>query len=46
MFYTDFDVWLPRPHVSNYILRFADHYDEYANSHFVRTVSYDDITVQ
>lgn len=43
MFYSDFGVRHYAVHVSNYILRFAGHFDQYVNARFVRSVSYDSI---
>lgn len=43
MFYSDFGVRTYRTTVSNYILRFAAHFDQYVNSRFVRSVGYDQI---
>jgi hypothetical protein len=44
MFYSDYGVRTYRPRLSNYLLRFAAHYDQYVNSCFVRTVDYNQIT--
>ena len=43
MFYADYGFHAYVPRISHYILRFVGHYDEYAGSVFVRSVSYDDI---
>lgn len=43
MFYADYGFHTYVPCISHYILRFVGHYDEYAGSVFVRSVSYDDI---
>ncbi|MDE1139929.1 MAG: hypothetical protein PW999_09800 [Paraburkholderia tropica] len=46
MFYSDIRREPLRVRVSNYILRFDAHYDEYANGTLVRTVCYSQITLQ
>lgn len=43
MFYSDYGIVFYRARVSNYILRFASHFDQYVNSRFVRSVGYDAI---
>jgi hypothetical protein len=43
MFYSDYGFRAYAPKISNYILRFAQHYDEYRNSFLVRTVSLDSV---
>lgn len=43
MFYSDYGVRVYRPRLSNYMLRFAAHFDQYRNSTFVRSVGYDEI---
>lgn len=43
MFYADWGFRAYTPRLSHYILRFVAHYDEYAGSRFIRTVSYDDV---
>lgn len=43
MFYSDYGVRFYRPRLSNYILRFVAHFDQYVNGSLVRTVGYDQI---
>jgi hypothetical protein len=43
MFYSDYGVRHYAVHLSNYTLRFRYHFDQYINSRFVRSVSYDDV---
>jgi hypothetical protein len=43
MFYSDYRVRTYAAHFSNYILRFAGHFDQYVNARFIRSVSYDDV---
>jgi hypothetical protein len=40
MFYSDYGVRAYAPKISNYILRFASHFDQYVNSVLVRSVDY------
>jgi hypothetical protein len=42
-FYADYGIHAYRPRISNYILRFATHFDQYVNSFLVRTVDYRDV---
>jgi hypothetical protein len=44
MFYSDYGVRAFAPKISNYILRFARHFDQYVNSTLVRSVDYSEIT--
>jgi hypothetical protein len=41
MFYSDYRVLTA--HLSNYILRFVGHYDQYVNSKFIRSVDYSNV---
>lgn len=44
MFYSDYGIRAYAPKISNYILRFASHFDQYVNSRLVRSIGYDEIT--
>jgi hypothetical protein len=43
MFYSDYGVRVYQTRASNYILRFAAHFDQYLNARFVRSIGYDEI---
>lgn len=42
-FYSDFGFRVYAPKVSNYILTFARHFDQYVNSRLVRSVDLNDV---
>ncbi|NPT59056.1 hypothetical protein [Paraburkholderia elongata] len=46
MFYSDYGFRAYAPKISNYILRFANHYDQYVNSILVRSVDYSQVCLQ
>jgi hypothetical protein len=43
MFYAEFGFRAYAPRISNYFLTFARHFDVYANSRLVQSVSYESI---
>jgi len=43
MFYSDYGVHVYKTRISNYILRFARHFDVYVNSSLVQSVPYESI---
>lgn len=40
MFYSDYGFRVYAPRLSNYIIRFARHFDQYTNSRLIRSVDY------
>jgi hypothetical protein len=43
MFYSDYGFRSYSARISNYIIRFVSHYDEYVNSRLVRSVDLNDV---
>jgi hypothetical protein len=43
VFYSDFGVHVYRAHISNRVIAFARHFDQYRNSAMVRSVDLNDI---
>jgi hypothetical protein len=43
VFYAEFSMRVYRARTSNHFVRFANHFDQYLNSIFVRSIGYDQI---